>query len=42
MTCFNSWKNEIDQMDSQNIDSKLEVPVLIRSDNNQKELPPSI
>jgi len=29
-------------MDSQNIDSKLEVPVLIRSDNNQRELPPSI
>jgi hypothetical protein len=40
--CFNNWRNEIEQMDSQNIDSKLEVPVLIRSDNNHRELPPSI
>ena len=41
-TCFSHWKEEIDKMDSQNIDSKLEVPVLIRSENNQQELPPSI
>ena len=41
-TCFTNWKNEIEQMDSQNIDSKLEVPVLIRAEHNQRDLPSSL
>mmetsp|Transcript_20727 Transcript_20727/g.31792 ORF Transcript_20727/g.31792 Transcript_20727/m.31792 type:complete len:207 (+) Transcript_20727:1789-2409(+) len=36
-TCFDNWKEEINQMDSQNIDSKLEVPVLVRQDPNVQE-----
>ena len=41
-TLFNNWKNEIEAMDTDNIDNKLDVPVLIRSENNQQELPPAI
>lgn len=42
-TTFNNWKNEVEQtLDSENIDSKLEVPVLIRSENNPAEMPPQI
>jgi len=45
-TCFTNWKDEIKQMelggDNQSIDSKLEVPVLIRAEHNQRELPSSL
>jgi len=41
-TCFNHWKDEIDAMDTDNIELKLEVPVLIRSEDNQQELPAAL
>jgi len=41
-TCFNAWKGEIEILDTQNIDSKLEKSVLVRSENNDKELPSSV
>ena len=43
-TFFKNWKTEnaIDAMDSGQIDQKLEVSVLVRSENNTQELPASI
>jgi dynein heavy chain len=41
-TCFNFWKAEIELLDTTNIDSKLEKSVLVRSENNDKELPSSV
>jgi len=43
-TCFTNWKDEIKLMDSDltGIDAKLEVPVLIRAEHNQKDLPSSL
>lgn len=39
---FLSWKNEIAHMDSVNIDTKLEVPVLVRSETKEEELPVAV
>jgi dynein heavy chain len=44
-TCFSNWKEEIKQMDGEagaSFDSKLEVPVLIRADQSQREPPSSL
>lgn len=38
-TYFSSWKNDIAHMDSTQIDTKLEVPVLARSESKEEELP---
>jgi dynein heavy chain len=41
-TCFNNWNEEINTLDSSHIDNKLEQSVLVRTENNDKELPASI
>lgn len=41
-TYFQSWKNDIAHMDSVNIDTKLEVPVLVRSESKEEELPVAV
>lgn len=38
-TQYNSWKKEIDSIDTKNIDDKLEVPILVRSENAHHDLP---
>jgi dynein heavy chain len=43
-TCFTNWKEEIRSFETEgtSIDSKLEVPVLIRAEQNTRELPSSL
>jgi len=41
-SCYNNWKKEIDMMDTKNIDDKLEVPILVRTENAKHELPSSL
>jgi dynein heavy chain len=41
-TCFEAWKAETKELDPATLDSKLEVPVLIRAEQNQKDLPSSL
>jgi dynein heavy chain len=41
-TTFNNWKNEIEQMETQDMDQKLDKQILIRSEANDKELPPNL
>ena len=41
-TCYNNWKKEIETMDTKNIDDKLEVPILVRSENAHHDLPSAV
>ena len=41
-TMYNAWKKEIEMMDTKNIGDKLEVPILVRSENTHNELPSSV
>lgn len=41
-SCYNNWKKEIETMDTKNIDDKLEVPILVRSENAHHDLPAAV
>ena len=41
-TCFSNWNKDVDSMDSKNIDGKLENQILVRAENSNVSLPPSL